>query len=206
MSNLWVFGDSFSTPLIHSPFPLAHKYGKWKGYYPPIFSEIIAKELGLSIKGYGFGGSDNYSIFSNFIRQSTNINSEDIVLIGWTHTHRFRMVNPNGWISVVGMEGDDVVSEGFKKEMITNRMKYAGVWASEVEEWISLINFSLPKAKILHWTWDEFSEIRLLHRFSGLETIREETGGEVDDSHYSERGHLWLSQMVLKKLGGDKMI
>lgn len=206
MSNLWVFGDSFSTPLIHSPFPLAHKYGKWKGYYPPIFSEIIAKELGLRLKGYGFGGSDNYSIFSNFIRQSTNINSEDIVLIGWTHTHRFRMVNPNGWISVVGMEGDDVVSEGFKKEMITNRMKYAGVWASEVEEWISLINFSLPKTKILHWTWDEFSEIRLLHRFSGLETIREETGGEVDDSHYSERGHLWLSQMVLKKLGGDKMI
>lgn len=206
MSNLWVFGDSFSTPLQHSPFPLSHSYKKWKGYYPPIFSEIIANELGMGLKGYGLGGGDNNSIFSSFIRCISDIKEDDIILIGWTHIHRFRMVDSDGWVSVVGMDGSGVVSEGFKKEMITNRMKYVGVWAGEVEEWISFINFSFPKSKILHWTWDECSEIRSINRFSGLETIREETGGEIDDSHYSERGHLRLSQMVMKKLGGDKMI
>jgi hypothetical protein len=45
----------------------------------------------------------------------------------------------------------------------------------------------------IHWTWST------IHHKNSL-SISTETNGEIDDSHYSEEGHLDLYQKILSQL------
>jgi hypothetical protein len=102
VSKLWVFGDSFTegwdASMYYSKEALPEwrsKYIDWKGYVPKVFNEILANKLNFETKNCGIGGADNYTIFHTIIQNLDKINKDDIVIIGWSSTVRFRIIDSN---------------------------------------------------------------------------------------------------------------
>jgi hypothetical protein len=90
-----------------------------------------------------------------------------------------------------------------------NRLKYSIFW-SEIISYIKIINYSLKKNKILHWTWVEPSDdyklnngdyqkefYKLLLPFKKYPSITEETNNIINDFHWGELGHkLFVNDMI----------
>ena len=75
-------------------------------------------------------------------------------------------------------------------------------------EHIKLVDKICKNNLIIHWCWDFPQSIQSnvtinllknkLLSLKDFETITEETRGEIVDYHYSEKGHLELSEFILK--------
>ena len=97
MNKLWVFGDSFSEPFSKimdtTGFGYRSKYNKWKGYISKSYGDIISEKLNLLHFNKAGGGNDNYTIFDTIIDSLDSISENDIVIVGWTSTLRFRLID-----------------------------------------------------------------------------------------------------------------
>ena len=202
-NKLWVFGDSFSTPF-DKHFNQANGYVEWKGYIPPIYSNIISKWYGLGLQSRANVGMDNYSIMEKVCRELKNIKDGDIVIIGWSTPLRYRLVGKNGKFAPVIPNGYDStdymfdnISDKTVEETLINRLDYYKQYDYEIFLWSSLINRAIPpNTKILHWKWENSYNGDMLH----YQSIYEETNGEINDSHYSEKGQEDLSKDFIKLL------
>ena len=74
MQTLWVFGHSLCLP-----FNLEHEIG---------WPTILAKKLNVQCINFSEPGADNFYIYSSFLKNRCNIDSNDIVIIGWSHYSR----------------------------------------------------------------------------------------------------------------------
>lgn len=200
MNNLWIFGDSFSTP-----FSYYQKYCEFKGYTPKTYFEIIGEKLNMNIKPHGSGGSDNHSILDKIIENLYNIKGGDIVLIGWTDWFRTRVVNDtNEWECLnpghvnQPTVGISKYSVNTIKEIILNRdhPKYI----TEMNNIIKLVKHSLRDNKVIDWCWiDEYNILSCELKHIGRQvTIKEETKNEVWDYHWGEKAHKTLAEEMLK--------
>jgi hypothetical protein len=228
MKTLWTFGDSF-TDSFNPPgerfLDWHNKYIQWKGYVPKVFGEMMSEKLNMKLINKGIGGSDNSQIFESFCSVVDLIKEDDILIFGWTNQERFRLSNKkNEWshLSVnfrdkdkKKQEGDshffsteelknafDSISKNTIQEIMYNRMN--DVYTQELCNWIKLINFSLSKNKILHWSWDKRITYCDGIFISGFETIKKETNNLINDNHWSENGHEELSHFFTKKLEGNE--
>jgi hypothetical protein len=201
MKRLYVFGDSFSDERIITN---NKNYINWKGYTPKTFHQIISEQLGLDSHVIAEGGIDNYTIFSS-ICKNINFLDQSIVIIGWTDIHRFRLydstfqtfkpVSPTfGNRRKKGFPYINGVSDSTIEEIFLNRDNIN--WQDEINDWSLLINKALPNSIIVYWTWSD--KIK-------RETITEETNSKIIDFHYSEKGHLELSNWIIEQidLGGN---
>lgn len=200
MDNLWVFGDSFSTP-----FSYFQQYCDFKGYTPKTYYEIIGEKLNMVIKPHGTGGADNHTILDKIIENIHHIKDGDIILIGWTDWFRTRVINENGeWECLnpghvnqptVGISNYSITSI---KDIILNRdhPKYI----TEMNNIIKLIKFSLRNNKVIDWCWiDEYNVLNCELKHIGRQmTIKEETKNLVWDYHWGEKGHKILADEILK--------
>ena len=103
-NTIWIFGDSFSTDLMHkSVIGWTIPYIKWKGYAPLTFPKILSDKLNLKVKNFAEGGIGNDTIFESLYNNSHNIQKNDIIIIGWTTIERFRhsMIDSDKWYNVV---------------------------------------------------------------------------------------------------------
>jgi hypothetical protein len=202
MKRLYIFGDSFSDKYIISNNT---NYVNWKGYIPKTFHQIVSDTLQLNSNVIAKGGVDNYTIFSNICKHINSLDNS-IIVIGWTDIHRFRLydttfqtfkpVSPTfGFRRKKGLPYINGISDTTIEEIFINRDN--GNWKDEVNDWCMLINKALPNSTIIHWTWSD--DIK-------RESIIEETNNEIEDSHYSERGHMDLANWVLNqiKVGTNK--
>lgn len=200
MNNLWVFGDSFSTP-----FSYFKQYCEFKGYTPKTYYEIIGETLNMDIKPHGNGGADNHTILDRIIENLHNIKDGDIILIGWTDWFRTRVINDNGeWECLnpghvnqptVGISNYSI---GSIKDIILNRdhPKYI----AEMNNIIRLVKFSLRNNKVIDWCWiDEDNVLNCEIKHIGRQmTIKEETKNLIWDYHWGEKGHEILAKEILK--------
>lgn len=202
MNNLWTFGDSF-TDRFHEEYEWSNTYIKFKGYVPKTYPEIISEKLGLTLHNHALGGTGNQSIFENFCKVSDKIKEGDVIIFGWSDITRFRVASDfGGWSNFVtsgeiNWEGIKKISSNVIDEIFYNRD--SRVYITELNNWIKLINsfLSLKKCEVIHWT--VFERRFNAHFFMGyeIEQIKDETNGLIDDSHFSEKGHIQISEKLL---------
>ena len=197
MKRLYVFGDSFTDPNIINN---NKSYLQWKGCTPKTFHQIISEKLDLEVINFSKSfGMDNYTIFQEICN---NINELDnsIVIINWSEPIRFRMVDisTQKWrtiipSSVMRLKKGLPYVNGVKNETIDDTFlnRENQLWLTEINSWINIINKALSNSIVIHWTWYNNTE---------RETITEETNGEVEDFHYSEKGHQQLSEWILEQI------
>lgn len=207
MKKIWTFGDSFTESFSDNEAEWVTKYILWKGYVPKVYGEFIAEQMGLELVNMGKGGSDNYSIFQSICDSVDKIDSEDIILIGWSSTTRFRLVNkyqiwkpiiPNFDRNIKNLEN---ISKDTIDEILVNRTH--NLYINEVRSWIKLLNHTFSNNTLIHWSPLEYS-ITMNH-FKGIQTIRKETGGSIDDGHYSENGHNELARILMSMIHSNKI-
>ena len=214
MNTLWAFGDSFTDyykPPTYTKRHWRHKYIEWKGYDTKVYAEFIAEKLDMKLVNKGFGGCDNSFIFEEFCKVCDKIKKDDIVIFGWTNPIRFKFAYDNNWgffcpepknknafHSTVSMDKFEFLSENTIKEILISRD--SEMFINELSNWIKLINYSLKDINFIHWSWySDLSRIGVL--MSPLyKSIKDETGGVVDDGHWCEAGHEMFSNILIQEL------
>lgn len=214
MNKLWTYGDSFSEsfelnkPVDDTDWKIP--YLKWKGYVPKIYSEILANDLNLVLMNKSLSGIDNHTIFERVVKDIDEIKESDIVIINWTSTLRFRIINKwNMFSSIVPNDykynGNYYrISEDTLNDIVV--MRDSVRYSDEVNYFIKIINKSLPNNKVIHWTPFENNSTIDAYTISDLQTIWHETNEKVNDYHFSELGHIHLSRILYDKLSFQKII
>ena len=212
MSKLWVFGDSFSAtndrPVLES---WRLDYVKWKGYVPKVFSDFLSDKLGISARNMGVSGADNYTIIDTIIDSLSKINSDDIIIIGWSTTIRFRVASKsNNFLTIRPNDLDNNISTindssdltdiavNCLNEIIVNRSDK--IYIDEINRYIKLINFMYANNVIIHWSpfKQEIEGMYVTPIEPKIERITEETNGLLYDQHFSEHGHEQISEYFYK--------
>jgi hypothetical protein len=209
---LWIFGDSFSTQW-EGMGELGVKYSEYKGYTPKIFSNYLSTMLSTDVTQCGTSGADNYTIFDSIIANISFMNTDDIVVIGWSHPSRFRLEIDNKWISVRSIQSElelyKFVDVNTLQQIGANRM--SRLYWDEIIGWSTLLStlFHLKGIKVIFWSpfalrTDIFLKKQLVPKdwYIGtlLERLRDETAGVIDDTHFSELGHKELADIIYKKI------
>lgn len=208
MRKLWIFGDSYSEPFSKfNGMEWKPQYASWKGYMPKYYGDFLTEEFKLFHINNAIGGADNYTIFEKIISFLDKINSKDIIIIGWSHTLRFRIVNNVGGFNTIRPSIlDDVfelngkapymdLSDNTIKEIVINRN--SNLYINEVNNFIKILNFSFKKNTIIHWSpfrQDLNGMLTTIPSILNLEMISDETDGIVKDSHFSENAHKKLAE------------
>jgi len=207
MSKLWVFGDSYSEPFSKT-YNMGWRtdYINWKGYIPKCYGEAISDKLKLKHINLAIAGADNYTILDSIVPLLNVINSTDVIIIGWSHTARFRVITKtNNFTTIIPSILDTVnkskkieLSDSTLAEMAVNR-SYS-IYIDELNNYIKLLNFSFPNNKIIHWSpfrQDEDGLLTTCSSLNNLERVTHETKGKIDDYHYSESAHTKLSEQFI---------
>jgi hypothetical protein len=200
MATVWTFGDSL-TEAYSPTYKWTKKYIEWKGYTPKVYGNLVSEGLGYELKNLGKGGSDNYRIFETFCKTYPLIQDDDIVLIGWSSCLRFRMVDKRDEWKQILPNWDNYIqdiphfSKNTANEILVNRSSVK--YIEEVNSWINFINSACNTKKIIHWTHFH-KELNAFHFLEGIERIRSETNGLIDDAHFSENGQKQLADELLK--------
>ena len=187
-NTLWTFGDSY-TEGFESDW--ANDYIKWKGYKPEGFSDLLSRDLSLYQRNLAVSGVGNHSIFESVCKNIDQINENDFVIIGWTNTSRFRLVNENdNWVNLIPLIDENlslfnIISKRTVEETLVNRRSIR--FSQEIDLWIKIINKALPKTDIIHWT--PFPYQMKNCDFIKCTTIAEESDSKINDWHYGEQGH-----------------
>ena len=199
MPTLWTFGDSF-TAKYNSEYEWAEQYIKWKGYIPKVYGEIVSDRLGLNLINLGKPGSDNNQIIETIIDNIDSIKKDDVIIIGWSNTCRFRLTTKdNNWeyfydYTKPNLKDMENISQQTISEILINR--HSKNYELELEKWIKLLNKTFINNKIVNWSY--FSDKIGAYYFRHFHTIKDETNGVLKDNHFSERGHLELSKTLIE--------
>ena len=202
MKTVWVFGDSFSVDFENNRIGNFELYKDLKGYYPKSWGKLISEELGCEYKNYAFGGWDNYSILQSFCENITEIKPNDLVFVGWAPEIRIRLMSENGqWMCFTGHLNDQDW-EGIKSydvsKLISNRIHLSnyspkeGV-LKELLSWENMIRFTMREMKLHIWRWNNIIDRE-------YQTIQEESDGNIEDTHWSENGHVSYFKDLIKEL------
>lgn len=200
MKTLWTFGDSFTERYLEK-YEWSNSYIKWKGYTPKVYGEVIADRLNINLKNIGQGGSDNYTILERVCENVDKIENDDLIIIGWSSPVRFRLVGQDEetWHSLVPNFDNNIdcfgkmISQSTLDEIFVNRD--TSPYQHEVIHWIKLLNKTFKTNIIIHWTHAMHGTN--LWNFGQCNRIITETKGEVNDGHYSEKGHIELADALM---------
>jgi hypothetical protein len=222
MKKLWTFGDSY-TELFRNQTGTLKEYCSWKKITPLTFSEVICGRHNLELKSQGKGGASNRTILSQFTNIMDEIESEDILIFGWTNLSRFRLVDENAVLhDIIGpyFANDKTPQPDFSVQSVaeTLLMRSDFIFFSEILEYMKMIKKIFPNNKIINWTWHTVTPIeihksksternQMLNEFysniihfpyGDMEKIIDETNGEIKDYHYSENSHVFLANEFTK--------
>jgi hypothetical protein len=198
MKKLWIFGDSFSTPFNHESNRIwSNKYIEWKGYTPKIFSDILSEELNLELCNMGVGGSCNDTIFESIYANAHDIKKGDIIIIGWSNILRFRVATENKeWWSVIPEYTHTYsnklpfFSKNSLDEMVYNR-SYS-IYEDSLTKKKNFIKWLFKNNIVIQWSpFESITKQKIKN--GALNTLEDETNGEIQNKHYSEIGHKELA-------------
>lgn len=206
MNKLWVFGDSYSEPFYRNA-KWRIPYLEWKGYMPKYYGEMVAVNCNLFHINNAIGGTDNYTILDTIIHNLDKIEKEDVIIIGWSNTIRFRVVGVEnsfhtirpgslGYVLDSNKNNQNInLSDETLIELSINRDNQ--IYINELNNYIKLLNHTFKDNKIIHWS--PFSQHKYglnttLKNLVDYESVRVETNGLVDDGHFSSNAHIVLAE------------
>lgn len=206
--KIWTFGDSYTSAFRDMEW--ADQYTKWKGYVPKVYGELISDWMNIELSNKGKGGFDNYSILQMICNHADKINSEDIIIIGWSNVIRFRLVNDfGGWCRVLSNYSRNApefvvndISDNTLNEMLVNRQH--PLHLTEIRSWIKLLDLTFHKNMVIHWS--PFHNNISNHSFgcAKYEKIKFETNGKLNDGHFSEKGQFDLAKDLMEIINKTK--
>lgn len=216
MPKLWVFGDSFSSKDNR----IVVDYIDWKGYVPKVFSDLLSNKLNISSINMGINGADNYTIIDTVIDSLNRINSNDIIIIGWSSTTRFRIASKKGNFLTIrpnSLSNDELndiiymtdICVDCLNEIVVNRNNQ--IYIDEINRYIRLIDQMYPNNVIINWSpfKQETEGMFVTPITQKIETIFDETNGEISDKHFSEHGHEQMSNYLydlIKNYNNNKKV
>jgi len=212
MNKLWIFGDSYSEPFSKHIGVRGWKaeYNDWKGYIPKSYGECVSEKCNLIHFNKAIGGADNYTIFDTIINSLEKIQKNDIIIIGWSDTIRFRVVSNENSFNTIRPGSLDYVLDLNKKakyldlsditlkEISINRDNQ--IYINELNNYIKLLNFAFSNNKIIHWSpfaQDKNGLNTTLKTTIKYELVRDETNRLIDDGHFTEKSHSILSNQFV---------
>jgi hypothetical protein len=206
MKKLWVFGCSISD-LYDSESSIKHwasqEYMDWKGYVPIHHTQIIAEKLECELINKAVSANSNAQIFQDFCDNVQYIKEDDFIIIQWSDSNRTRFVNDEGdWIQFAFQY--QWIQHKLKKfsqiqyvtinEVLTNRLN--DKYFDEIVSWEKLIKFAFNPSNIL--LWKPFEKIMGSNSLlKSVELIKDETNNEILDYHFSEKGQIEMSNILL---------
>ena len=136
-NNLWIFGDSFSVSNSRNTLERWRiEYAKWKGHTTKVWPEFLNETLQLRIINTSISGVDNYSIFDIIIDNIDKIQENDVVIIGWSSTLRFRLVDKSNTFRSIRPATD------FRKSTLYDPYEYRNISLDTINE--TLVNRDNP--------------------------------------------------------------
>lgn len=201
----YVFGDSYSVEFSDPHlYPPGHHYCDWKGYVPKKYFHHLSDKFGSTeIINFAKSGNDNENIFEKFTEVYEDIQTDDLVIFGWTMLGRFSICNnlrteeslEHLWGSSTGFNHFDwVVQAGINKS--------SKLYHLRILKLINFINKILQNNKVVHWTWKHEPG----KETTDEKTIKFETNGEVNDYHYNEKTHIILYDKMIKEFENNNKI
>jgi hypothetical protein len=215
--TIWTFGDSFTesfnVPKTFGSHDWRLEYVRWLGRMPKVYGEIMSEKLNYELVNLGKSGSCNDSIFETICLNINKIKDNDIVIIGWSSPLRFRLaseMNNENWVNILPSYKINRIGEGNSKHLFKNSVsdntfdeifynRKSIRYVDEVLYKTQIINKALDKNKVIHWSPfpEYFSEIKPITECT---KIVDETDGKINDPHFSEKGHIELSDRLLEML------
>ena len=210
---IWIFGDSYSATFDTFGIGLwAEEYIKWKGYLPKTFGDNLADKLKTEVRNFALGGSDNDTIFESIIKNAPEFKKDDIVIVGWSSIIRFRLVNDDNKFDFIlpNINNNNIISdisETTINEILVNRSK--PMYFEEFKIRFDFLNWLLKDIKLIQWTpWGgNLHTQEYVIRFSKEDKthVSIETNGVINDTHYSELGHIELTDDFIKLINDDNL-
>lgn len=219
MSTLWTFGDSMTFGHGCNSNCVSDtkiEYSKFKKDGDDIWVNHLSRLLNCEIRNLGKNGVSNDYIFDTILDNFDNIKQDDIVIINTTLYGRIEVPIGDSLCNVLSSY------EGAKNIINNSEDK------NELEKIESVINFQY------HFSNHQFYKERHKNRFQFLknrfvndkkirfffmwsledddglyrsfQTIKDHTNGNVDDTHFSFRGHLDFAHYILSMMDNKKLI
>ena len=207
MRKLWVFGCSISD-LYDSESSIKHwfsqEYIDYKGYVPIHYTQIIANKLEYELVNKAISASSNLQIFQDLCNNIENINSEDFVILQWSDSNRTRFVNDDDeWIQFAfqshwiqhKLKKFSHITYNTIQEVLANRLS-TNKYLEEINSWEKFIKFAFKSSNIL--IWNPFEKIIGNNSIlKSVELIKDETNNKILDYHFSEKGQIEISNILL---------
>ena len=209
MKNIWIFGDSYSDEFSEK-HDWAKKYIDYKGYKPKNFGDFINDKSEYKVFNRAKNGSSNYSILDEIRDNLKNFQKGDIAIIGWTDNVRTRLINNlSFWHDVLPhctealVNKFDNISMKTLEEILVNRDNDATI--IEIDSWILFFKLNFKNYTFINWSPFDVNYKFLDYSMPlDLETIKQETKGQVSDNHFSENAHLKLSEDFIIQINNLK--
>ncbi len=217
MNTVWAFGDSMTAPISGDG-----PYTEWLGRESKDYCKFVAEEYSMLSENKGVAGSSCNQIFADFLKYQKEIQSGDILIIGWSPVMRYRLAKQRpdktmmwqqiwaaGWhggIEEACVDGTCVTKE-VAEHIILNRYEFSDFYSDEINDWGFFIKewAKLKGVKVVFWTWCD-STFGGKHNINVDIPIRTrtdmsvESDGIVKDGHYGEVGHKELADEIVEYL------
>jgi hypothetical protein len=208
MDKLWTFGDSFTAG--HGCTPEWEYYKKYYKEGDGLWCEHLADTLNLELINLGSNGASNEKIIDSIIVNYTNISKNDIIIIQKSFPHRFDVPNMGAeghdWITVFAKKDFDWYSKFLSKEQYQTAIEFCYHFSNNSKykkrqnlRFSFLIN-CLIKDGIKVFVWDILEvTIKKIHPIE-YQTIGDATNNEIDDGHFSFKGHFEFYKWIYQKI------
>jgi hypothetical protein len=225
MPTLFTFGCSYTEDFNLNILPTNYEdYKKFRGgNFPNTWPEVLGDKLNYNINNCGKGASGNNQIFHRFCKEVNNIQKNDIVIIEWSYSHRYRWVSMsnNEWMSLGSGQANSIdISENTHEEICFNRSHQ--LYIDEVYDYMKLIDCLSNSVgfELYYWSGDcniiypvpipkRQNKKFLLTNLIGVDNetpfnevfklggkrIFEETNGEIQDFHFGESAHRIMGEL-----------
>lgn len=212
MKKLFTFGDSFTFNKTPFECEYALKYMKDGDSYWP---NIISERLGFTLYNFGHGGLSNDRILDNVIEKIDLINDGDIVIIGKSFYNRFdipattHIIQPDivhKFITISPESIDILIREGFTKKEAESIIYYGYHHSDDIFSKRHNLRFEFVKkylktqgvTNVIFWEIED--------NWSNYESIKVATNNEINDLHWSFKGHLDFAEFIFNKINNTPHI
>ncbi len=192
---IYIIGDSFSEDTQNNHRTnYIDRYIEYKGRDVKFYPTLLSEHFNEPVTNLSKGGTCNESILIEFMKAYPLIKANDLIVFGWTDVTRFSTISVNDeWSSSIN-HGSSLSKKTIDEVKV---MRYHDLYKKRLFDVIDFIDILIPKdIAIIHWTWSWLPGSSWENPY----TIKYETNGKIDDDHYSELGHIYLFDKMIKEL------
>jgi len=218
MNRVWTFGDSFTFGHGCRPEgPNSEYYYKYKTESDAVWPDLFGEMLGMEVKNFGKCGASNDFIIDSVIENWDNFRERDYVIIGITYHNRFDVPlrDPHSLkqkLTSIFWDWDKFVFDDIRsqytleeRKCIINFQYYFSnneLYKIRYLKRLNFLNKLLKERNINSFLWD----VDFYQHTSRFEKIADATNGEIEDYHFSFKGHKDFANILYKKIVSQNLI